>query len=119
MELLQSGDDMMIVFLVNCCSYCYRPSVHRLRIPGDLKLTVRLIAQLLDRCANKHLLLLLCTMRENDHDRATQFLASTFTLLAISWLVYFCRLYTRLWLVKRWFLEDYFITIGMARFQQG
>jgi hypothetical protein len=58
-------------------------------------------------------------MGENDHDRATRFLASTFTLLAISWIVYFCRLYTRLWLVKRWFLEDYFITIGMVRCQQS
>lgn len=55
------------------------------------------------------------TMSENNQDRTTHFLASTFTLLAVSWLVYFCRLYTRLRLVNHIFLEDVFVTIAMVR----
>ena len=55
------------------------------------------------------------TMSENNQDRTTHFLASTFTLLAVSWLVYFCRLYTRLRLVNRIFSEDVFVTIAMVR----
>lgn len=47
--------------------------------------------------------------------RADQFLLSTFILLAISWIVYLCRLYTRLWLVRSMFLEDLFITVAMVR----
>jgi multisubunit Na+/H+ antiporter MnhF subunit len=54
-------------------------------------------------------------MASNDQSRTTQFLSSTFALLAISWLVYFCRLYTRLHLVKRIFAEDIFVTIAMVR----
>ena len=54
------------------------------------------------------------TMSENNQDRTTDFLASTFTLLAVSWLVYFCRLYTRLRLVNRVFSEDVFVTIAMV-----
>lgn len=54
-------------------------------------------------------------MSKNDQDRTTHFLASTFTLLAVSWLVYFCRLYTRLRLVNRIFSEDVFVTIAMVR----
>ncbi|GAB7322231.1 hypothetical protein MBLNU13_g03230t2 [Cladosporium sp. NU13] len=53
-------------------------------------------------------------MSESNQDRTTHFLASTFTLLAVSWLVYFCRLYTRLRLVNRFFSEDVFVTIAMA-----
>jgi hypothetical protein len=55
------------------------------------------------------------TLNDQTGDRAVQFLASTFTLLAISWIVYFCRLYTRLRLVHRIFLEDYLITFAMVR----
>lgn len=55
------------------------------------------------------------TSNKRTDDRAAQFLASTFTLLVISWLVYCCRLYTRLRLVHHIFLEDYFITLGMVR----
>lgn len=58
---------------------------------------------------------ILLTMSENNQDRTTHFLASTFTLLAVSWLVYFCRLYTRLRLVNRIFSEDVFVTIAMVR----
>jgi hypothetical protein len=54
-------------------------------------------------------------MSENNQDRTTHFLASTFTLLIVSWLVYACRLYTRLRLVKRIFSEDVFVTIAMVR----
>ena len=50
-----------------------------------------------------------------DDDRATQFLASTLTLLIVSWIIYGCRLYTRLRIVHRFFLEDYFITFAMVR----
>jgi hypothetical protein len=48
-------------------------------------------------------------------DRAAQFLASTFTLLTISWIIYCLRLYTRLRLVHHIFLEDYLITFAMVR----
>lgn len=54
-------------------------------------------------------------MAEDNQNRAVHFLASAFTLLAVAWLVYLCRLYTRLWLLRRVFLEDYFITVGMVR----
>ena len=53
-------------------------------------------------------------MAANDQDRKTHFLASTFTLLAVSWLVYICRLYTRLRLVNRVFSEDVFVTVAMV-----
>lgn len=51
----------------------------------------------------------------SSNDRATDFLVSTITLLAVAWLVYICRLYTRLWLIRCFFLEDYFITFAMVR----
>lgn len=54
-------------------------------------------------------------MSEKTQDRTTHFLASTFVLLVVSWLVYACRLYTRLRLVKRIFSEDVFVTIAMVR----
>jgi hypothetical protein len=57
-------------------------------------------------------------MSANAQDRTTHFLASTFTLLAVSWLVYACRLYTRLRLVNRIFSEDVFVTIAMVRSPQ-
>lgn len=57
-------------------------------------------------------------MSENNQDRTTHFLASTFTLLAVSWLVYLCRLYTRLRLINRIFAEDVFVTISMVRVTQ-
>jgi len=55
------------------------------------------------------------TPNERAENRAPQFLASTFTLLVISWIVYCCRLYTRLRIVHRIFLEDFFITFAMVR----
>jgi hypothetical protein len=60
----------------------------------------------------------LLAMSENNKDRTAHFLASTFTLLVVSWLVYLCRLYTRLRLVKRMFSEDVFVTIAMVRTPQ-
>jgi hypothetical protein len=55
------------------------------------------------------------TPNDQTGDRAAQFLASTFTLLAISWIVYCLRLYTRLRLVHHIFLEDYLIIFAMVR----
>ncbi|CZT23214.1 uncharacterized protein RCC_08925 [Ramularia collo-cygni] len=46
--------------------------------------------------------------------RAGSFLLSTFILLGIAWIVYFCRIYTRIYIVRGIFPEDYFITIGMT-----
>jgi hypothetical protein len=117
MSVLQSGDDMMIVFLVNCCSQ--RLIEHALIVKKPLSSSLWTS----NNTSRQHPLYghicdSLSSMGEINNDRTTQFLASTFTLLAISWLVYFCRLYTRLYLVKQWFLEDYFITIGMVSFRQ-
>ena len=50
-----------------------------------------------------------------DDARAAQFLASTLTLLIVPRIIYGCRLYTRLRIVHRFFLEDYFITFAMVR----
>lgn len=50
-----------------------------------------------------------------DRGRTPEFLAGTFVLLIVSWLVYICRVYTRLWILNRAYLEDYFITIAMVR----
>jgi hypothetical protein len=55
------------------------------------------------------------TPNDQTGDRAAQFLASTFTLLTISWIIYCLRLYTRLRLVHHIFLEDYLITFAMVR----
>lgn len=54
----------------------------------------------------------------NNDSRTTDFLASTLTLLAVSWLVYICRLYTRLYIIHCFFLEDYFITLAMVRLRR-
>jgi len=46
--------------------------------------------------------------------RAGSFLSSTFILLSVAWIVYLCRVYTRLYIVKGFFLEDIWITVGMT-----
>lgn len=49
---------------------------------------------------------------------AGSFLASTFILLTVAWVVYACRIYTRIYIVRGIFLEDYFITVGMVSLVQ-
>nr|POE56849.1 hypothetical protein CFP56_70101 [Quercus suber] len=44
---------------------------------------------------------------------ADQFLAATFAFLAIAWVAYACRLYTRLCIVQKTFADDYFVTFAM------
>lgn len=51
--------------------------------------------------------------------RAGQFLSSTFVLLTIAWIVYICRIYTRIAIVRGIFLEDYFISVGMVCLRCG
>lgn len=46
--------------------------------------------------------------------RAGSFLSSTFIMLTVAWAVYLCRIYTRIYIVRGVFLEDYFITLGMV-----